>query len=293
MNYSNKKALITGATGLIGKELIKPLKELGFEIYGITIDNNNPDNDIHWIQGNLFEESFIKETMEKFRPKYLLNLAWITTGDYLESDINYKFLDAGKNLIKYFKMNGGKRAVYAGTCFEYKFRNNAIKETDELDSNKTTYTKCKNELKEYTENFCQLNNISFGYGRIFYVFGKNENKTRLTGAIIDKLSRNEEVTINSGNLIKDYMYTKDIAGAFAKFLDSDVQGVVNICTGKGIAIKDYALKLATLLQKPELIIIKNESTTQPPIIVGDNTRLIEEVGYNIKYSLEEAFKEII
>ena len=274
MSYGNKKILVTGATGLIGKELIKPLKELGFEIYAITIDENNPDNGVHWLKGSLFNSGFIKSAMEEVKPQYLLNMAWATTGDYLKSDINYKFLNAGVELLVQFKNNGGKRVVFAGTCFEYKFKNEPLQETDELDADKTVYTFCKNKLHELAEYFCKMYDISFGYGRIFYVYGRNEDKTRLTGMIIDKLSNNEEVIIKSGKLIKDYMYAKDIAGAFAKFVDSSVEGSVNICTGQPITIKDYALTIAKALNKENLIIFKDEPSNQPAIIVGNNTKLI-------------------
>lgn len=288
-----KKVLVTGATGLIGKELIKPLQEAGFNIYAITIDDNNPDNGVNWIKGSLFDEKFIADTMEKVKPEYLLNMAWATTGDYLKSDINYKFLNAGINLLKYFKDNAGKRVIYAGTCFEYKFKDEPLKEADELETEKTVYTFAKNKLHEIAEYFCKMHNISFGYGRIFYVYGRNEDKTRLTGMIIDKLSRNEKVIIKSGKLIKDYMYTKDIASAFVKFLDSSVEGVVNICMGDAISIKDFALTIGKIMSKEDLIIFKDEQSNQPPIIVGDNSRLLNEVKYEIKYNIQNAIKEIL
>lgn len=288
MNYS-KKVLVTGATGLIGKELAKPLLEAGFDVYAITIDENNPNNGIHWIKGNLFDENSIKLIMEEVKPEYLLNMAWCTTGDYLKSDLNYKFLTAGLNLLKYFKDNGGKRVIFAGTCFEYKFKEEPLKETDELEVEKTVYTFCKHKLHEIAEYFCKQNNISFGYGRIFYVYGKNEDKTRLTGMIIDKLSKNEEVVIKSGSLIKDYMYSKDIANAFVALLNSDVEGSVNICTGNPISIKDFALEIGKQMGKENLIIFQDEPSNQPPVIVGDNTRLTEDVGYNLKYDLKKAF----
>ena len=291
MNYS-KKVLVTGATGLIGKELAKPLLEAGFEVYAITIDENNPDNGIHWIKGNLFDENSIKSIMEEIKPEYLLNMAWCTTGDYLKSDINYKFLTAGINLLKYFKDNGGKRVVFAGTCFEYKFKNEPLKETDELDAEKTAYTFCKNKLREIAQYFCKMNGISFGYGRIFYVYGKNEDKTRLTGMIIDKLSKDEEVIIKSGNLYKDYMYAKDIAEAFVSLLDSDVDGIVNICTGVAVSIKEYALTIAKKFKKENLVIFKDEPSNQPPLIIGDNTKL-SKMGYKVKYNLENAINEIL
>lgn len=293
MTYGNKKVLVTGATGLIGKELAKPLTEAGFDIYAITIDENNPDNGIHWIKGNLFDEAFIENTMRAIQPDYLLNMAWATTGDYLYSDINYKFLNAGISLIRHFKNNGGKRAVYAGTCFEYKFKETPLKENDELETEKTVYTFTKNKLREIAEFYCKQNDISFGYGRIFYVYGKNENKTRLTGMLIDKLSKNETAIIKTGQLLKDYMYSKDIAAAFVKFLDCAVEGTVNICTGKQISVGDFGKTIAKKMNKTHLLEILAEETTQPQLIVGDNSRLKNEVGYEIKYNIESAISEVI
>ena len=143
MTFGNKRVLVTGATGLIGKELALPLKQAGFDIYAITIDENNPDNGVHWLKGNLFDRAFVQKCMEEVKPAYLLNMAWATTGDYLKSNINYSFLSAGINLIQEFAKNGGKRAVFAGTCFEYLFKDSPLKETDALDVNKTIYTFCK------------------------------------------------------------------------------------------------------------------------------------------------------
>lgn len=287
-----KKVLLTGATGLVGKESIRPLQDMGYEIYALTIDDNNPNNGVNWIKCNLFDENSVKDVFEKIKPTHLLNFAWATTGNYLTSDINLEFVKAGLNMLKYFKANGGKRTVYVGTCFEYKFKDEPLKETDPVNP-QTLYAKSKNALHELAEEFCSINDISFGYGRIFYVFGHGENEKRLTAHLIKTLSENKEVIINNGSLIKDYMYTKDIAGAFAAFLNSGVKGTVNICTGRGISLKEYSTYIAKKLGKEEFLNIKQEETNQPPIITGDNSRLINEVGYKIQYSFENAIDEIL
>ena len=241
----------------------------------------------------MFDENFVRQIMEDVKPQYLLNMAWVTTGDYLESNLNYKFLDAGMNLLKYFGQNGGKRAVFAGTCFEYELGKPFLKETDKLAPEKTIYTLCKNKLRESAEIYCKTNGISFGYGRIFYVYGRKEHPSRLGGRLAERLSKNEEITITTKSLLRDYMYTKDIAGGFAKFLDSNVEGVVNICTGKPISIGDFALEFGKQAGKENLIILKEEPSNQPEIISGDNTRLLNEVGYEIRYTLSEAVSEIL
>ena len=288
----DKKVLLTGVTGLIGKEIIEPLKNLGYEISALTIDENNPDNGVNWIKCNLFNEESVKNAFEAVKPTHLMNFAWATTGDYLSSDINLEFVKAGINLLKYFKQNGGKRAVYVGTCFEYKFKDEPLKEYDAVNP-QTLYATSKNALREIAESFCKTNGISFGYGRIFYVYGHGENEKRLTAHLIKTLQEDKEVIINCGRLVKDYMYTKDIAGGFAAFLDSNVEGIVNMATGKGISLRDYSTYIAKKLGKEKYLIIKEEETNQPERIVGDNTRLTQEVGYKIKYTFEQAIEEIL
>ena len=117
----------------------------------------------------------IYSVFNKFKPEYLLNFAWCTTGDYLNSELNYKFLEAGINMLGAFKQNGGRRTVFAGTCFEYKFKDTPLKENDELNP-LTIYAKCKVELFKQATEYCIQNGISFGWGRIFYVYGENENE---------------------------------------------------------------------------------------------------------------------
>ena len=149
---TNKKVLLTGVTGLVGKEVIKPLQDLGYEISALTIDDNNPDNGVKWIKCNLFDDYSVKKAFEQVKPTHLLNFAWATTGDYLTSDINFEFVKAGLNLLKHFKANGGKRAVFVGTCFEYQFKDEPLKETDSTNP-QTLYAVCKDALHRMAEEY--------------------------------------------------------------------------------------------------------------------------------------------
>ena len=287
-----KKVILTGATGLIGQNVIMPLKNLGYDVYALTIDEKNPAFDVHWINCNIFDEDLLKTVFEEIKPTHLMNLAWITGGDYLFNPMNKNFVIAGMNMLRFFKENGGQRAVFTGTCFEYDFIDNPIKENNPLKPT-TLYAQCKNELRKKAQDYCSKNNLSFGWGRIFYVFGKNEKNGRLTSTIINNFQAGKEVTITCGSLIRDYMFSKDIAGAFAKFLDSNIEGCVNIATGKGITLEDFAKKFAARLNAEHLLVIKNEIGNNPPVIVADNSRLIHEIGYKIQYDIDAAIDEIL
>lgn len=293
MPTTPKTLLLTGATGLIGKELVTPLLDAGFDIYAITIDRENPSNGIHWLSGSLFDEAFVRGILTTLRPTHLLNMAWATTGNYLQSDINYDFLSAGIHLAQLFAANGGKRAVFAGSCFEFQFREAPLRETDPLEPDRNPYTFCKNTLRETAGRIFATHGISFAYGRIFYVYGRQEAKTRLTGRIVDQLLHGEPVTITAGPLLRDYIYAKDIAGAFSALLDSPVEGPVNICSGRAVSIRDFSLTLARQLGREDLLLFQDACEGQPPLIIGDSTRLTQEVGYTPRFSLEKAVEEIV
>src|SRR5574344_679961 len=232
-----KKVLLTGSSRLIGKEAIKPLLENGFEVYAMYSKNKPQEiKGVIPIKADLFNFDEIQTVLSDIKPQYLLHFAWVASGDYLTSETNYKLVDAGMNLLKAFEANGGEKAVCAGTCFEYEFKSTPLKETDKLNP-KSVYAKCKNDFREKAQQFCSKTGLKFGWGRIFYVFGIGENEKRLTPNVINLLRKNKPAIINCKFLIKDYMYTKDIAEAFVAFLNSDVTGCVNICTGNPITLE--------------------------------------------------------
>ena len=270
--FTGKKVVLTGSTGLIGKEAIEPLQNAGFEVYCLTSKTCN-----------LFDYGAVSRFFEQIKPQYLLHFAWITGGDYLSNPINYDYVDASMNLLKEFKKYGGKRVVMAGTCFEYDFKDEPLKEDDKLNP-KTLYAQCKVKLNELATNFCGKNSISFGWGRIFYVYGHNEKEGRLTRVIISKLKNNEAVTVKYGQLVRDYMYSKDIAEAFIKFLNSDITGAVNICTGQGISLGEISTIIARKVNKTYLLTIENNPTDQPAYIVGDNKRLLSFFKDKFRFS---------
>lgn len=292
MNTS-KTVFVTGATGFIGKQLILPLKQAGFTVFALTRKiTSSLSPEAHWVEGDLFDKEKIKDLLQKIKPTHLLNMAWCTTQDYQTSDLNFDFLEASLNLLKNFVNNGGKRVCFIGSCLEYASQDRALKETDPL-SDTTPYACCKKILNEKAQNYCTKHNISYSYARIFYVYGPDEAPSRLTASIISRLRNQERVQIKHSQLKKDYMFTKDIARALVSLLDSQVLGSVNISSGQVVSLKDYATAIASLLGKEHLLDLLELPSSQPPIVLGDNTRLIKEVGFSASYDLKSGLREIL
>ena len=286
-----KKVILTGGTGLIGTQTIPCLLTAGFKVYVMTMGDEVSTNNVTYIKANLFDKNAVDKMFSDVQPEYLLHYAWLSTGLF-NDNMNFDFLTSSIDMLKSFHKYGGKRVVIAGTYAEYGYHNETLKETMPAEPI-NIYSQCKDFVHKIAEVYCHNNNISFGWGRIFSAFGKEKDPRRLTSDVINHLSANQEVVIRSGSLIRDYIYTKDIAAAFVKFLDSNVEGVVNICTGKDTSIHDYVMKIAQAMGKENLVVFNEQASPQQVRVVGDSTRLNKEVGFVPQYTIEEAIKEIL
>lgn len=270
-----KKVIVTGINGLIGQYIAYPLKNLGFEVYGLGTKYIKT-TEFNYIKTDINNANKLRKIFNKIEAQYLVHLAWDMND--LNSNNHFKFLASSINMLDYFKESGGKKIVSIGTCFEYKYKTSPLKESDKLNPD-TIYAKCKNYLREISELYCYKNNIDFCWARIFYTYGKNENPKRLFPQIINGLKNNQRVSINHSQLKKDYMFAGDVAKAIALILNAEFSGIINICSGKAVSLKEFALTIAKNMNKENLLELKELDTNEPKIVIGDNSKLIKEIKF--------------
>ena len=287
-----KKILLTGASGTIGCFVSRVLCEEGFEVYAPTRQESITGGGIHWIKGDILDDTFINHLMAGVKPECLLHLAWNLEEGRYQSNKNYSFLSSGIRLAQAFAENGGKRALYAGSFVEYAASDRPLKETDALDLTRTHYAFCKHHLHEIAERYFRANGVSCGYARIGDSYSLNTHRHRLMGSLWKAFLNDQPLVITGGSLLRDFIYVKDTAAALVQFLESGVEGTVNICTGKATSVKDFVTLFAKKVGKEHLLIFKDDCADQAPVQFGDNTRLVKEVGYTPRYTVEQGLSEI-
>ena len=285
-----KKLLLTGATGLIGSEVITLLKNTNYKVYALSRKEHASVENIEYIKADIFDNGNLSKIFSKVAPDYFLHLAWDSTG-YFNSNINFDYITATLNLLKLFKQYGGNRVVMAGSYAEYGEQTSPLNERMHPQPI-TLYAKCKVFSYQISKEFCLNNDISFGWARIFSAFGNERDPRRLTKYVIDSLLQNKEITINSGSLIRDYIYSKDVAAALLAFLESDVNDIVNICTGKGTSIHDYVMKIASYFRKENLVNFSEKDSNQQTCVIGDIGNLKNYVMFLPKYTIDDAIVDI-
>ena len=295
-----KQVLLTGATGFIGRQALLPLIARGFDVH-CTYRTDKPEiisdeKNVTWHRTDLLNNNDIENLFESVSPAYLLHLAWdVTSGSYLESTNNFNWLVSSLHLLHEFAESGGRRAVCAGTCFEYDLRYGYCTENLTPTVPSTYYGSCKHQLQSIGEKYAEKAGFDFAWGRIFYPYGPYEYPTRLVPSVIKSLLNGEIAQCTHGNQVRDFLHVVDIADAFVTILNSHVNGVINIGSGKPVSIKELVLQIAKNLGKEEDIRLGAlpARENEPPFIVGDTNRLKNEVQWCQKYSLEEGILDTI
>jgi len=295
---TNKRLLVTGLGGFIGRRTIPLLIDKGYEIHAVgrSAKPEYIDDKVNWVRLDLCNLELTTAHVRSIRPTHLLNLAWFTEhGHYWNSPENSNWVRASLNLQIAFSECQGKRFVGAGTCAEYDWDYGFMSESLTPKKSRTPFGRSKNALYEASSSLADTTDTSFAWGRVFFVYGPHESEKRLVASVITSLLAGNIAKCSHGNQIRDFSHSDDIAAAFVALLESDVTGAVNIASGNPVPVKTIVNIIAEKIGRPELIELGVVKVPEddPPLIAADVRRLRNEVGIQPIYDLDSGLQSAI
>lgn len=297
------RILITGSNGIIGKQVLDALinDSKSYEIF--LINRSKPENYIILEENKIkyFEINLIKTNkkdidnlMYQLKPEIFIHLAWNTNHvDYLISESNLLWESVTINLINSFYTYGGRKFIGTGTSLEYDWTGSPNLKLNEFTSNlsgsKWLYGQSKLRIFRYLES---LKNIEYLWCRIFFVFGPNQEKSRLLPKILNSYyDRNSPISLNL-NLKRDYISTFEIAKQLIMLMKINYSGAVNICSGYSIELNLFVETASRILQlPPNISSIKFEDNFELQDLSGD-LGVINMLFENYKYTKEDIESDI-
>jgi len=289
-----KRVMVTGATGFIGFHCLKLLFEKGYEVHAISPDGVIPEamDSIIWHKCDLLNSEAVSEMCERICATHLMHLAWFVN---IDSEENLRWVLASMHLVRAFKLNGGNRITFAGTCFEYDANSGVLREDCTPVSPHTVYGASKHTLHELVKSFSESEDLSFAWARIFYLYGPRENPRRLVASIINDLLTGKNAACSEGRQVRDYLHVYDVASALVAILDSEVTGALNIGSGVPISVRELATTTADLMSSEQQVDFGAipSSSKEPLVIVANTEKLINQTGWKPRFGLIDGLEHTI
>ena len=286
--------LVTGHSGFIGRQVTEQLLKRGYNVCGVSDKNVLPEkNGLRQLKVDLLSDKARSDFFLQNHFERMIHLAWYVGPKCHCSNINIQWVSASLDILRLFAQTGGKVFQSNGTVSEYDFSYGYLKETTPLE-NPSLHGICKKSFFQIAQSFCDQNNISFKWARVFNLYGPYERSSRLMPSVLHSMLAGEDVKVSDCMKIQDYSHVFDTAAAIVSFFESDVTGAVNICSGLPVRLKTIVEKMRELTGfKGQVLYGALPANFEDTFVVGDNTRLTKEVGYKHQYDLETGLKQII
>lgn len=290
---AERRVLVTGATGLIGRNVVNALRQSGVEVHAVTrsLTHVSHDGEVRWHKANLLDHRDRTQLLDASAPQTVIHCAWVTEhGKYWTSPENLDWVGATLSLAREARDRGTTRFVGVGTCAEYEWGGDAsLSEATTPLRPQTLYGVAKNATRGVLESFADISRISFAWGRVAMLYGAGEHPDRFVASVAKALAAGKPAKMSSGTAVRDFLDARDVGGAIAALAMSSVTGAVNIASGEATSLLDAARRLAHLAGGPDLVMAGAlpDRPGEPQSLTVDATRLHREVGYRQEFTLDQ------
>ncbi len=299
------KYLITGANGFVGKYFIEYLQEneKDAEIYGVDI-SDTCSSKITYKQVDLNDRFATYKILEEIKPNYIVHLAAISSVAQSWQDPAKCFLN---NTGVFLNIADGVRELgincrilSVGSSEEYGIYDEPMKEDFVLHP-KSPYSVARLSQEYLSKLYVDYFKLDIVMTRSFNHIGPRQNPKFVIPSFVQqlvKISKNEQEELKVGNIdiVRDFLDVRDVVDAYYKILkNSKTREVYNVCSGKGVKLRDIIDTVSKQLNIAPKIVIDESRLRANEImsVIGDNTKLKTKLGWKQKYNLQETLKDMI
>lgn len=266
--------LLTGATGFVGRQILRELGERSCRVRVIVRDAGKIPQS-HAIESIVTTPDAFSESAEWWAETcrgadIVIHAAWYATpGDYLQSRKNLECLEGTHRLAEGAVTGKVRRFVGIGTCFEYDVSAGDLSIGTPLNPS-TLYAATKASAFSDLSRLFREHGAEFVWCRLFYLYGEGENEKRFVPYLRARLQAGEPAELTSGNQVRDYLDVREAARMVVDAALGSGQGPVNICSGKAITIRQFAERIADEYGRRDLLKFgaRPDNLTDPPRVVG-------------------------
>lgn len=131
--------------------------------------------------------------------------------------------------------------------------------------------------------------------RFFNVVGRRETNPHVIPHIFESLQASDEIPLGNMDAQRDYIDSRDVAGAIAAALT--LQGghhVLNVGTGEGHAVSEIVDRLRRMLGRP--IVVRQDAARLRPVerlrLIADTSRAAQQLGWRASIRFDDVLADL-
>lgn len=257
-SFASKNVLITGGTGMIGRQVIDILVHSGAKIRNVSLDKINVNDKVEHLHGNLCDFDFCKDICKDM--DYVFHIAGIGASvSAAAKNIATHFvplLMMNTNMLEACRINNVRKIVYTSSVGAYAndevFRESEFK-MDSIPMDFAGWAKRMAELQVYAYKV-EHNLDNFSIVRPSNVYGPGDNFNPKNSLVIPSLmyriyhKESPLVVWGDGSAIRDFVYSRDVAEGIILALHYGTRsGFVNLGNGNPCTLKEVVDILRTIV----------------------------------------------
>lgn len=295
------KVLLTGAGGFIGSHVATELLARGHEVRAVRRHGSASEafaglaHQVETMELDLFGADTARLEQLTRGVDLCVHLAWYAVpGKYLAAPENVECVAGSLRLLRALAQSGCRRAVFVGSCFEYEFGPEPLREDGPVQP-QSLYAAAKLSTRLMGEQLARIQGTEFVWARLFYLYGPFEDRRRLVPSVVDSLLRGEPVDVTQGMQVRDFLHVADVASALVALALSNATGVVNVGSGRPVTVRQVVSTLESLVGRPGLVRFgaRPDNPTDPPCVCADNRKLVAATGWSPAHDLESGLRHTI
>ena len=297
------RAIITGATGMIGIALIEECVKQGVSVVAITRPQSVkksllPESDlISIVECELSEYDILADLVPKGNGVFY-HFAWGATGIQRNVSVEYQCENIKYTLyaLKAAGLIGCSKFIGAGSQAEYGYISDGRIGAETTVNPNTPYGISKYAAGKLSMIKAAEIEIDCIWARIFSVYGKHDKPTTMISTAISKMLKDEETAFTKAEHYWDYLYSED-AGLALYLLGKAGKDQEVYCIGSGCSnpLKYYIHIIWDLIKPQHAPGIGQIPYMDQQVLHlhADIDSLIRDTGFYPRYSFEMGIKETI
>jgi nucleoside-diphosphate-sugar epimerase len=287
--------VVTGATGFVGRHVVEAWLDRGEEVACLV---RGPAPELAELPGVLLRRWQDVHDWRGLRPTAVVHLA---AAGVQPAGREPTALEAGNRQLTLSLLEVARdwplqAFVHVGSCAEYgRVGPELVREDRSAPRPEalSPYGAAKWQASLAALEFAKTHGLPLVVARPFNVFGPGEAPARLLPYLVGQLRRGQPADLTPGTQVRDFVYVADVAEALLALSEADLPDptVVNVCSGRGHSVREVVDRMAALLGAPVELLRWGALPArgdEPPVLVGDPTRLQALTGWRPRTPLDAA-----